>query len=249
MSTPKKSINELYNSELYLHFYADSLTAERTGRECDYIIEHGQLKAPQRILDLACGHGRHANYFARRGFSVVGVDINKQFIELARAEALKDNLAVEFLEEDILKMNYDGVFDAAILLFNTLGFFDKTDCRKLFQKIGLALKPGGRAFIDTRNRDQVLKGMVPYEVTEKGEDLMIDRLTFDPKTGTTTNKRIYYKDGIRYDAPFTMYSYHYGDLASMVEGSGLEIIKAMGGWKHEPLDSKARRIVLLLEKR
>ncbi|PHN01731.1 class I SAM-dependent methyltransferase [Flavilitoribacter nigricans] len=248
MSTPQKAINDLHRSDLYLHFYGDSLTEERTAAECEYITHHCRMAPSSHILDLACGHGRHANWLARHGHRVSGVDMNSQFIAIAREEARTAGLDIEYIEGDILNIGFEAIFDTVLLLFNTFGFFDKTDGRELFRRIGKALKPGGRAFIDTRNRDQVLNHLVPCEVTEKGTDLMIDRISFDPVAGTTTNRRIYLKDGVRYDAPFTMYSYHYGDLAGMVEGSGMQIETVLGGWKQEDFDTRSRRIILILRK-
>lgn len=249
MSTSKKAINDLHTSELYLHFYGDFLTEERTSHECDYLMQHCRLKSGDNILDLACGHGRHANMLARRNLEVVGIDMNHQFLNIARAEADTEKLSSEFIEGDILNIAYTGQFDAVLLLYNTLGFFNEADCRELFRKIGAALKPGGTAFIDTRNRDNELKYLIPYQLTEKGEDLMIDRLSFDPVSGTTTNRRTYIKDGIRYDTPFTMYSYHFQDLKRMLEHSGLEMEKVLGGWKGERFDANAKRIVLILKRK
>ena len=77
---------------------------------------------------------------------------------------------------------------------------------------------------------------------------MIDRLSFNPKYGTTTNNRIYIKDGKRYDTPFTMYSYNYTDLKYFIERASLKIQKVLGGWKDEEFDSDSRRIILILEK-
>lgn len=248
MSTSKKSINDLHNSDLYLHFYGDLLTEARTAVECERIVQYCQLDPGQRILDLACGHGRHANALTRRGFEVVGIDMNSRFIDIAREEAQREKLNTEFVEGDILHIGYRENFDAVLLLYNTLGFFNEADSGELFHRIATALRPGGRAFIDTRNRDNELKNLIPYQVTEKGEDLMIDRLSFDPLTGTTTNQRTYLKDGVRYDTPFTMYSYHFQDLERMISCSGLEIEQVFGGWKQEPFDATARRMILILKK-
>ena len=50
---------------------------ENTSNEVDYLIDLCELKGTERILDLACGYGRHALEFARRGYEVVGVDITE----------------------------------------------------------------------------------------------------------------------------------------------------------------------------
>jgi len=248
MSTQKIEIANLHNSELYLYFYGASLGEERTVRECNYIEKYCSIKGEERILDLACGHGRHSILFAERNHRVSGIDISKSFLQIAKTRSKEKQLEIEFIEGDILGVEYKAEFDIVLLLFNTLGFFDRQDAAKIFEKISQSLIKGGKAFIDCKNRDHIIKEIKPYEVYEKGEDLMIDRLSFNPKHGTTTNKRIYLKDGKRYDAPFTMYSYNYTDLEYFAERADLKIIKILGGWKEEAFDSESRRIILIVEK-
>lgn len=248
MSTSKKEIDELHASELYLYFYEDALTKERTERECDYLEALCKMSGPKDVLDLACGHGRHANALSQRGHRVTGIDMNREFLEVARKGSLQHGGTVDYVEGDILDIDYTTQFDVVLLLFNTLGFFDADDCKKLFAKISHALRPGGKAFIDLKNRDHIAVEIQAPLIVEKGNDMMIDRIEFDPKTGTTTNHRTYLKDGVRYDTPFMMYHYHYNDLERLIENTGLDITVAIGGWKHEPLDHKARRIIVVLKK-
>ena len=51
--------------------------------ECDFIEREIDADRSKRILDVGCGTGRHSIELARRGFSVVGVDLSKA--QLARA--------------------------------------------------------------------------------------------------------------------------------------------------------------------
>src|SRR5438445_13281208 len=58
--------------------------AERTRQEVDGLVELLALQANQRILDCPCGYGRHSLALASRGFQVVGIDINKEELNIAR---------------------------------------------------------------------------------------------------------------------------------------------------------------------
>ena len=53
---------------------------ENSAREVDFILDLCDLKPGARILDLACGFGRHALELAGRGYAVVGVDITPAYI-------------------------------------------------------------------------------------------------------------------------------------------------------------------------
>ena len=83
MSTSPREIDHLFQSQLYLHFHEDSLDDKRTDQEGAFIEQCCQLRSGQKILDLACGHGRHSHYFAEKNYGVTGVDINQAFLEIA----------------------------------------------------------------------------------------------------------------------------------------------------------------------
>lgn len=52
----------------------DQSWVEDTTRQVDFLVKTLGLSGGERILDLACGFGRHSLELARRGFSVIGVD-------------------------------------------------------------------------------------------------------------------------------------------------------------------------------
>jgi len=248
MSTDKTAINALHSSEFYLHFYADDLNAERTNKECEFLEKHAKLQTTTRLLDLACGHGRHANHFARKGYQVTGIDFNDAFIQTAKNIALQEQLDVEFKLQNILDIQYQDEFDFIYLLSNSLGFLDRQDSAILFRKMSKALKTKGKILIDCKNRDHLLQEIRPCSITEKGEDFMIDRLSFDPIAGTTTNKRIYIKDGKRYDTPFSMYAYNYHDLEEFVKNQQLKISKIFGSWEGERFSANSKRMLFFIER-
>ena len=72
----------------YLKIYEPMLTEERTGLEVDFIERELGLSPWGRVLDLACGVGRHAVGMARRGYRVTGFDFNATYLELGRRAAV-----------------------------------------------------------------------------------------------------------------------------------------------------------------
>lgn len=248
MSTSKKSLDRLFESELYLYFHEEILDDQRTKDECGFIERHCKIGPKTKILDLACGHGRHSNYFGSKDLKVCGIDMNSSFIEMAKEESALRKLSVEYLEENILEISYLEEFDVVLLLFNTLGFFNRNDANKLLSKISDSLKIGGRALIDIKNRDHVMKELRNCSVWERGEDLMIDRLSFNPKEGKTLNRRIYIKAGKRYDVPFEMNMYNYTDIERLTQSNGLKIDQVYGSWRGEEFNEDSRRILLIVEK-
>jgi SAM-dependent methyltransferase len=107
------------------------------------------LKKGSRVLDIPCGTGRHAVRLARRGASVLGVDITPAYLREARRASNKlPN--IRFVRGDMRRIPLRGEFDAAINLWTSFGYFEKpSDDVKTLRGIARALKPGGLFLIDT----------------------------------------------------------------------------------------------------
>jgi SAM-dependent methyltransferase len=128
---------------------------EDTENQVDFIIKTLQLTGKERVLDLACGFGRHSLSLARRGFSVVGVDITKDFIEDAVKEARLNSLEIDFIQSDIRELKYDREFDVVLNLADgAIGYLENDEENlKIFDVIARALKPGGKHFMDICNAE------------------------------------------------------------------------------------------------
>src|SRR5512137_1003214 len=72
----------------------------RTPADVDGIVARLRLKPGARVLDMCCGPGRHAIELARRGFRVTGVDRTALYLQMARRDALKARVEVEFIKRD-----------------------------------------------------------------------------------------------------------------------------------------------------
>ena len=91
----------IYFDEQYFDIYGQMLSEDRTTRELDGIEKLLALPPGSRILDLACGHGRHAIPLAQRGYQVTGQDLSEAFLERARAEAQARGVMVRWVHRDM----------------------------------------------------------------------------------------------------------------------------------------------------
>jgi 2-polyprenyl-3-methyl-5-hydroxy-6-metoxy-1,4-benzoquinol methylase len=103
------------------------------------------VRAGQRILDLACGNGQFARRLARLGACVLGVDISERMIERARARTteLGDRIEFQILDctrADLLLSLGERQFDAAVC---TMALMDMTAIQPLFTALARLLKAGG----------------------------------------------------------------------------------------------------------
>src|SRR5690606_30756598 len=76
-----------------------------------------------RLLDAGCGPGRHGGYLSRRGYEVVGVDIDPILIEAARAEHPDATWLVSDLATlDLAALGEPEPFDGAMVAGNVMDF-------------------------------------------------------------------------------------------------------------------------------
>ncbi len=132
----------------------DMSWVEHTVREVDFLTEALELGENLRVLDLACGFGRHSLELARRGHSVVGVDITSDYIAEARRLAGESDLKnVEFICADIRNVTYHQEFGVVLNMADgAIGYFENDEENlKTFDVITSALKPGGKHFMGVCN--------------------------------------------------------------------------------------------------
>jgi len=111
---------------------------------------------PGRLLDLGCGTGRHVVHFARRGFTVVGVDLSGPMLSIAADKLKRASLSARLLQEDVLNIHRHlpaGSFDYVICMFSTFGLVaGRRNRYRLLRRIHRLLKPAGRLALHVHNR-------------------------------------------------------------------------------------------------
>jgi SAM-dependent methyltransferase len=244
---PLFDLETIFEVDDYMYFYLDALTDERSDAEVASLVKLLDLESPMKILDLACGFGRHANRLAALGHSVTGVDVTPGFLEIARKQAAEMNLQVDYRQGDMRRINFTDEFDHVLLLFTSFGYFEDDENLLVIENVRRALKPGGLLIFDNMNRDLAVKTFSGSEVVEKDGNLMINRFSFDALTGRFYNRRIVIRDGIRKDKPFSIRLYNAQEMRAMLESARLELYKLLGE-DDQPLNANSRRMVVIARK-
>lgn len=114
-----------------------------------FFLKHEDVLEFGALLDLACGDGPNALYFAERGYRVTAVDFSEIALTRLKGFALEKKLHVRCLEADLSsEMNFDSSFD---LGFDSIILSHFKPEYSLLQKITRWLKPGGVLAICTFN--------------------------------------------------------------------------------------------------
>jgi len=123
-----------------------------------------ELQPENKVLDLACGKGRHAIYLNKKDVDVVGADLSAQSILHAQQY---ENDKLKFVVHDMREVLYEQHFDFVFNLFTSFGYFeDEKEQVKTINAIHDTLKPKGILVLDFMNVHKTIKRLVPSETKE-----------------------------------------------------------------------------------
>ena len=143
MSTPISGIEPL-KEKLKATWMAGDFgrIAEQISASGEEFIKRLDLKAGDRVLDVACGSGNLAIPAARTGATVTGVDIAPNLLEQARERAKSEGLTVQFDEGDAEQLPYeDAAFDVVVTMYGAM-FAPRPEL--VAAELVRVCRPGGR---------------------------------------------------------------------------------------------------------
>ena len=160
-----KPVNDTWYASWFDTPYYHILYKDRNYREAqifmDNLTHYLNLPEKAKVLDLACGKGRHAIYLNQLGYDVIGADLSENSIAEANKNA---NETLHFVVHD-KRIPFEEKFDAIFNLFTSFGYFDDdADNYKTIKAIHNSLTETGFAVIDFMNVDYVLENLVANEI-------------------------------------------------------------------------------------
>jgi SAM-dependent methyltransferase len=234
----------------YLKQYG-SLPSASTETEVDFMVRELDLRPQATVLDLACGHGRHAIELASRGFRVTGLDNNGAFLEEARKSAKQAKVEVRWLHEDMREIPYSEEFDAVGCLFSSFGYLESDEeDEKVMAGVVRSLKPGGRLLLDVRNRDRIIRNYRDKTWDEfRDGTIVLCTTRFDSITGRNIEEyRRIRKDGSSDVTRAAIRLYTVPELTGMMRRAGLQIRNVFGGCDSSEFTFESKRTLVIAEK-
>lgn len=195
---------------------------ERTAEELR-VLERLLPPPPARVLDVACGTGRHAVPLARLGYRVTGADLSASYLRLARQRARRARVKADFVRRDMRRLRLDGRFDAVLNLWTSLGYFPSPaqDVAAL-REMRRTLRPGGRLILELVNGDFVRRHLLRRNWSEADGGWMLEESEWrgGPDPGVFTTWTFVRSDGRSASGPSFVRHYDASRLAKTLARAG-----------------------------
>jgi SAM-dependent methyltransferase len=193
----------------------------------------------RRVLDLACGAGRHARYFGEHWWTS-GVDLSEVLLRIAR----RNGTPARLVRADIRELPYrDAAFDLVVNLFTSFGYFDTDEEHEVvLRHLSRVIAKRGTFVIDFLNARLVRATLVPCDEKIIGGK-RIEQKREISEDGRYVIKHINNKSDRRgFIERVRLFSV--GDLTAMLERAGFEIESLFGDYDGAMLADDSPRVIL-----
>ncbi len=236
-----------FNSPYYHQLYFNRDEAEAAAF-INKLVEHLSPAANARILDVACGKGRHSIHLAQKGFDVTGIDLSEDSI----AEALKsESDQLHFYRHDMRLPFWINYFDFAFNFFTSFGYF-KTNREhdNAIRTIAQSLNSNGCFVLDYLNVHYAEDNLVhQFDKEIEGINYFITKW-FDE---THFYKKIVVEDeALEEPLIYTekVAKFSLGDFTDMFAFQGLQIQEVFGDYNFAHYDvRKSPRLIVVARKK
>lgn len=249
--SPTFEHDALFDPDVYLPTVEELLGPERADADAEFLATHLDPSAGDRVLDAPCGHGRHANRLAERGYEVAGLDRSGEFLDRARADARERGVAdaVEYVEGDLRELPWaDDEFDAAYNVFTSFGFFDEAGNRRVLAELARVLRPGGRLVMEMADKEAMLSDYRPESVTELDEGYVAETREYDPVTARNRTERVTVLDGEVRESTYEVRVYGYRELKWLLADAGFRVLDLFGNMDGDDYSLETGRLCVVAER-
>lgn len=218
-----------------------------------------------KVLDLACGIGRHSVPLAKMGYEVVGYDLSSLFIDRAKSWASSqglDQARLRFYRGDVRRVAEEldrlreGGFDAIVSLFSSIGAYGEAEDERLLKDLLKAAAPDCLLILETLNRDSLLRRFQPFNIQAISQNLrLIDIAKFNAEESTVEDDWRFYnelpdgtlKPELTLRISGRVYTLH--ELREMTTGAGWSYVAGFGGLVSPgPVTAESPTLVLVCRK-
>lgn len=228
----------------------ENLPSELSQQQAAFAIRTLSLAPQMRVLDIACGVGRHSRELARAGMRVVGLDYTPSYLEMARTNA--DGLPAQFVRGDMRVLPFaDGAFDAAVSFFNSFGYFeDEQDDLRALREAARVLSPSAPFLMDVLHRDGIVRRFEEKRAEPFADGDVSEERWWDARAGRIRSRwACRLPSGETQTLSTSNRVCTYGEIAHLLHTAGFAVENVWGDWDANPLGLEHDSMILAARKR
>ncbi|MCB0510376.1 MAG: class I SAM-dependent methyltransferase [Bacteroidetes bacterium] len=209
------------------------------------LLEYLKIDKKAKILDLACGKGRHAYFIAQKAFEVWGLDLSEQSIAWAKENYHLNNL--HFDVHDMRELYTKEKFDYVFNFFTSFGYFSNSEENQaVIHAMQKSLKKDGTIVLDYLNTEFALRQLV------KEEEKLVDGIHFTIEKRLEKEfivKNISFEDkGKKFNFEERVHALSLADFQSFFKSANLELVQIFGSYNLESFDvDKSERLIMIVK--
>lgn len=231
--------------ELYLRSTLPFLSEDITAREVAYLARcfHSWALPPGPVVDLGCGHGRHASRLNARGplaGRVVGLELDVTSLAMREPgfPALRGDLrALPFRA---------GTLAGAYAWYSTLFAFSDAEHVQILREVARCLRPGGLFLFQTVPFERLAADpSAAFQRVLPDGSVLEEESHFDAGTGRDTGRRtLRLPEGRVLSATYAIRYYPLAELTQLLEATGFSIQWVHGGLEGELPSSDSTDLIV-----
>lgn len=240
--------NEWFATWFDSHYY-HILYKDRDDTEARLFIDNISLYLNflpnDKILDLACGKGRHSIYLNQKGLFVEGIDLSEESIQYAKQF---ENERLHFSQHDMREVYKPTTFDFILNLFTSFGYFQTDEeNQQAITAMAKALQFEGRIVLDFFNTTKVIESLVHYE------EKIIEGITFKISKSIENDfivKDIHFEDkGKNFHFQERVRAIPTVDFLRYFRNAGLTVARIFGDYDLSEFEEEiSERMIFVVEK-
>jgi SAM-dependent methyltransferase len=229
----------------YLQLYQHR-SPEEAAETIAWLIEEVNLAPAARVLDLACGNGRHGRELAQRGFKTYGLDLSWP---LLRGTRLPDQgTGMRRVRGDMRHLPFKkSSFTLVLSLFTSFGYFASAEeDQRVICEISRLLEKGGTYVLDFLNASLVRSQIVPSEEASiNGKRVTILRWLDEPR-GLVEKRILIHESEVAFrEYRESVRLYSEGDLREMLARAGIRARASFGDYDGSEYRADSPRLIIV----
>jgi SAM-dependent methyltransferase len=205
-----------------------------------------------RLLDLACGSGRHALGLAKNRSDVTGLDLVESELATLSARAKAMNVTIETVALDMREVGALAdkpgfkAFDGAYIFGNAVGYIEQDELEEFFDALAAVVRVGGRLVFETSMVAEALLHRFQDDVAIDGGDIKVHiENEYDVVESRVIGTYTYEVRGEKLVKRFAHHVVTTRELFAALEGAGFEVEQALGDLEGSDFELHDPRLIVV----